>query len=74
MDTLSELLNGDSFTFLENLSVARCCSDTWNAHRILSYRVVARILFMFQTKVIMITSLLIGDLPLLRTGIYSSVV
>lgn len=29
--TLSELLNGDLFTFSENKSVARCCSDTWNA-------------------------------------------
>jgi hypothetical protein len=29
--TLSELLNGDLFTFSENRSVFRCCSDTWNA-------------------------------------------
>jgi hypothetical protein len=28
--TLSELLNGDLFTFSENKSVPRCCSDTWN--------------------------------------------
>ena len=54
--TLSELLNGDLFTFSENLSVACCCSDTWDSEHFSS-------LVDSETHIVCISELFVQIVP-----------